>query len=156
MEEYEITWKFNLSRAPWWGGQFERLIAVVKLAMYKVIGEGFLTWDELAELTLDIEIEKNRRPLSYMEDDLELPTLFPATFLHQCSNHLPIEDTWRIESLDLRKCAKYLLACKNNLWKCWKRKYLAALRKRHKMIHERRKFCPKAVLSDDKNRGACL
>ena len=30
LEEYDITWKFNLSRAPWWGGQFERLIGVVK------------------------------------------------------------------------------------------------------------------------------
>ena len=25
-EEYDIKWKFNVSRAPWWGGQFERLI----------------------------------------------------------------------------------------------------------------------------------
>ena len=24
-----IEWKFNLSRAPWWGGQFERLIRLV-------------------------------------------------------------------------------------------------------------------------------
>ena len=79
VEEKEISWKFNLSRAPWWGEQFERLIAVVKSAMYKVIGGGFLTWDELAELMLDIEIQINRSPLSYVENDLELPTLTPVT-----------------------------------------------------------------------------
>jgi hypothetical protein len=28
----EIHWQFNLSRAPWWGGQFERLIGQVKRA----------------------------------------------------------------------------------------------------------------------------
>ena len=109
--------EFNLSRVPWWGGQFERLIAVVKSAMYKVIGGGFLTWDGLAELMLDIEIQINRRPLSYVEDDLELPTLTPAAFLYQRSSLLPVEETWRIESNDLRKRAKYLLACKNGLWK---------------------------------------
>ncbi|XP_028413536.1 uncharacterized protein LOC114536372 [Dendronephthya gigantea] len=32
LEECSITWKFNLSRAPWWGGQFERLIGIVKKA----------------------------------------------------------------------------------------------------------------------------
>jgi hypothetical protein len=126
--------------------------------MYKVVGGGFLTWDELAELMLDIEIQINRRPLSYMEDDVELPTLTPSTFLYHRSNHLPIEETWRIESHDLKKRAKYLLACKNNLWKRWKREYLTALRERHSMIHARTKFCPKSgdvviVLSDNKNRG---
>ena len=25
-----VTWKFNLSKAPWWGGQFERLIGPTK------------------------------------------------------------------------------------------------------------------------------
>ena len=93
VEEKEITWKFNLTHAPWWGGQFERLIAVVKSAMYKVIRGGFLTWDELAELMLDIEIQINRRPLSYVEDDLELPTLTPATFLYQRSSLVPVEET---------------------------------------------------------------
>ena len=126
--------------------------------MYKVVGGGFLTWDEIAELMLDIEIQINGRPLSYMEDDVELPTLTPSTFLYQRSNHLPIEETWRIESYNLRKRAKYLLACKNNLWKRWKREYLTALRERHSMIHARTKFCPKSgdvviVLSDNKNLG---
>ena len=27
----EITWKFNASRAPWWGGFYERMMAMVKL-----------------------------------------------------------------------------------------------------------------------------
>jgi hypothetical protein len=36
----EIHWQFNLSRAPWWGGQFERLIGLVKRALYKTIGGG--------------------------------------------------------------------------------------------------------------------
>ena len=154
LEENEITWKFNLSRAPWWGGQFERLIAVVKSAMYKVIGGGFLTWDELAELMLDIEIQINRRPLSYVEDDVELPTLTPA--LYQRSSLLPVGETWRIESSDLRKRAKYITACKNDLWKRWKREYLAALRERHNMLHEKSKFHSKVgdvviVRSDSKN-----
>lgn len=72
LQQYDITWKFNLSRAPWWGGQFERLIGIVKSAMYKVIGGATLSWSELSEVLLDIEIQINRQPLSYMEDDIEL------------------------------------------------------------------------------------
>jgi hypothetical protein len=72
-----------VSRASWWGGQFERLIGVVKSAMYKVIRGGHLTWDELSEVMLDVEIQINRRPLPYVDDDIQLPTLTPATLLHQ-------------------------------------------------------------------------
>jgi len=32
-----ITWQFNLSGAPWWGGQFERLVGLVKRSLYKGI-----------------------------------------------------------------------------------------------------------------------
>lgn len=158
VEKHEITWKFNLSRAPWWGGQFERLIAVVKSAMYKVIGGGVLTWNELSEVLLDIEIQINRRPLSYVESDVELPILNPATFLYQRSNQLPEEESWRIEEKDLRKRVKYLKVCKDGLWSCWKKEYLAALRERHNMAHKETKFKPEPgdvviVRSDNKNRG---
>ena len=37
LESHDIQWRFNLSCAPWWGGQFQRLIGIVKTAMYKVI-----------------------------------------------------------------------------------------------------------------------
>jgi hypothetical protein len=33
-----IKWQFNLSHAPWWGGQFVRLIGLFKSAFYKTVG----------------------------------------------------------------------------------------------------------------------
>lgn len=66
MQDYlateKITWRFNLSRAPWWGGQFERLVGLFKRAFYKVIGGGMLTWSELSDVVLDVETHLNCRP----------------------------------------------------------------------------------------------
>ena len=31
------AWRFNLSRAPWWGGFFERMIGYVKRARREVL-----------------------------------------------------------------------------------------------------------------------
>ena len=59
----DIKWKFNLAKAPWWGGQFERLIGVMKQSIYKTIGRATLYLDEMEELLLDVEIAVNNRPL---------------------------------------------------------------------------------------------
>ena len=58
----EILWQFNLSPAPWWGGKFERLVGLVKRALHKTIGRRFLTWDELREVILDVEVAVSSRP----------------------------------------------------------------------------------------------
>ncbi|XP_028414391.1 uncharacterized protein LOC114537541 [Dendronephthya gigantea] len=158
LQQYDVSWKFNLSRAPWWGGQFERLIGVVRNAMYKVIGGATLTWSELIDVLLDVEIQINRRPLSYMEDDVELPALTPCTFLFQRTSELPESEPWRIDDEDLRKRAKYLTTCKNSLWRRWQREYLTALRERHSLVHKTQKYEVSEgdaviVKTDDKNRG---
>ena len=57
----EIKWQFNLSRAPWWGGQYERIIGVLKQSMYKVIGKTTLTFNELEEVLLGVEQTLNNR-----------------------------------------------------------------------------------------------
>ena len=36
----QIKWQFNLSHAPWWGGQFERMVGLVKSALNKTIRNG--------------------------------------------------------------------------------------------------------------------
>ena len=58
-----IKWQFNLSEPPWWGGQFERLVGLVKRALHKSISRGLLTWKELEEVLLDVEVALNGRPL---------------------------------------------------------------------------------------------
>lgn len=58
----DIEWKFNLSRAPWWGGFFERLIGVMKKSLSKAIGRALLKFEELEDTLLDVETFMNNRP----------------------------------------------------------------------------------------------
>ena len=77
LAKQKITWQFNLSRVPWWGSQFERLIGVMKQSMYKATGNGNLRWHELEEVILDVETTVNNRPLGYIEDDGVIQILTP-------------------------------------------------------------------------------
>jgi hypothetical protein len=63
------------------GGQFERLIGLFKNAFYKSVGNGTLKWSELEDVILDVEVALNNRPLTYLEDDIELPALTPNSLL---------------------------------------------------------------------------
>ena len=158
LESHDIEWKFNLSRAPWWGGQFERLIGVVKKAMHKVIGRVSLFWNDLINVLLEVETQVSRRPLNYVEDDPDLPILTPATFLFQRTTHLPEEQTWRIPDKDLPRRAQFLQTCKDHIWTRWQREYLTALRERHDLFHKTTNHKVKVgdaviVRTDNKNRG---
>ena len=157
LEDHEIQWEFNLSRAPWWGGQFERLIGVVKQAMYKTIGAATLSWAELSEVILDVKIQINRRPLSYMEDDIQLPTLTHSTYLFQRSNLLPEQEPCCKGEKGLQKRARYPKSYKDAPWNRRTREYLTGLRERHNLNHRCAKFEVKGdavlVKSDERNRG---
>ena len=153
-----IEWRFNLSRAPWWGGQFERLIGLVKGSLYKSVGNGLLSWKELQEVLLDVEVALNNRPLDYVEDDIELPILTPSSLLHMQPNTLPELEPNRIQDYDLRKRAKYLGKCKDAVWSCWTREYLRGLRERHHLKHKGDSTYPAEgelviIKSDEKNRA---
>ena len=62
-----ISWHFNVSKATWWSGQFERTIGTSKDAMYKVLEKANMKFNELKEMLLDVEMIMNNRPLSYAE-----------------------------------------------------------------------------------------
>ena len=131
LAQHSIRWQFNLSRASWWGGIFERMVGIVKSALYKATGAAKLTFKEMQDVLLDVQLVINNRPLSYCEDDIQLPTLTPNMLIFGKANYLPEEQLSEIEDKDLRKRAKYILRCKESLWKRWKSEYLRALRERH-------------------------
>ena len=134
LSDQTITWRFNASRAPWWGGHFERLIGLFKSAFYKTVGQGHLTWYELCEVVLDIEVTLNNRPLCYMEEDHQLPTLTPNSLLFLNTNILPELQPYHLEE-DLRKRAKLMQSTKDAMWRRWTGEYMRALRERHQIKH---------------------
>ena len=114
------------------GGAGERLIALFKGAFYKTIGNGTLKWDELEEVAIDVETALNNRPLSYVEDDVELPVLTPYSMMFLNNNNVPELDPHHIEDGDLRRRARFLKQCKEAMWKRWSREYVRGLREQHR------------------------
>ena len=76
-----VEWTFNLEKAPWWGGIFERLIKSTKRCLRKLIGQARFSYDEMHTAIVEIEAIINSRPLSYISsDDTEEP-LTPSHLL---------------------------------------------------------------------------
>ena len=69
-----VTWQFNVERAPWWGGAFERMVKSTKRCLKKLIGRAHFSLDELTTALAEIEAVLNSRPLSYVSgEDMEEP-----------------------------------------------------------------------------------
>ena len=96
---------------------------------------GPLTCAELCEVVLDVEIAFNNRPLCYLKDDIQLQVLTPNSLLFLRTNQLRELEPHRLEEVDLRWRAKYLLKCKQAWWSGWTNEYLRGLRERHRMKH---------------------
>lgn len=69
-----MEWLFNLEKAPWWGGLFERMVKSTKRCLRKTIGRAKPTYDELLTAVTEVEMILNLRPLSYVStEDIEEP-----------------------------------------------------------------------------------
>jgi hypothetical protein len=74
LSDQSIRWIFNLEKAPWWGGFFERLIKSAKRCLYKILKNARVTNEELYTVLTEIEATLNSRPLTYVStEDLDEP-----------------------------------------------------------------------------------
>uniref|UniRef100_A0A1X7TVP5 Uncharacterized protein n=1 Tax=Amphimedon queenslandica TaxID=400682 RepID=A0A1X7TVP5_AMPQE len=70
----QVKWNFNIERAQWWEGLFERKIQVLKCCLKKMVGHLKLTFKELLTNVTEVELILNSRHLTYLSpDDLEEP-----------------------------------------------------------------------------------
>lgn len=126
--------------------------------MYKVLGSAKLKFEELPEVLLDIEVVLNNRPSDYIENDVQLPILTTNMLLLNQNNTLLDPELTRVQERDQRRRAKYLMKCRENLWKRGQNEYICALRERHTLKHkdkpERIKVGQVVLIKGDrKNRG---
>ena len=62
-----IQWKYNLEKAPWWGGFWERMVKSTKRCLKKVLKNARLSYDEFPTILIEVEAVLNSRPLAYVE-----------------------------------------------------------------------------------------
>ena len=134
------------------------MVGLVKQALYKTIGKAHLTWSELQDVLLDIETALNNRPLSYLDDDIQIPVLTPNSLMFGRPNLIPEENAESLDNANLRKRAKYLQRCKNALWTRWSSQYFKRLRERHNLKHREKENVVKPgdvvlIKGDESNRG---
>ena len=111
----------------------------MKGMFHKTVGGGLLTRDELSEVLLDIEITINNRPLNYMEEDVELPTLTPNSMLFLNPNYLPELGPRPKKRFKSEKASEVPGYTKEQMWRRWWNEYIHALRERHNLKYQTKK-----------------
>ena len=136
-----VDWRFNIPRAPWWGGVFERLVRSTKRCLRKVLGQAKFSHDELYTALVEVEMVLNSRPLTYVSaDDLEEPLtpshLLVGRRLMSYPDHLLTADhgldSDEEDGQKLNARLKHLNYSLDSFWKRWRREYLLELREAHR------------------------
>ena len=125
MQNHRIEWRFNLERAPWWGGFFERMVDCVKQCLKKVLGNARLAYDELLTVLTEVEATLNSRPLPYSYDNpYEGEVLTPAHLLYgRRLLSLPEEPREEDDETETsyRRRYKYINETLQHFWKRWQK-----------------------------------
>ena len=142
-----IKWKFNLARAPWWGGLFERMVRSTKRCLRKAVDKRRLTFEELNTVLIEIEAVLNSRPLTYTyENDVETPVtpshLFYGDRVLDTEDHVELmSDNEEIEHLTRKQIVKQAKDKENvieHFWKRWYKEYLINLRETDRMRSQKK------------------
>ena len=148
--QQSIKWKFNLSRAPWWGGFFERLVGIMKRSLTKQIGRALLTFDELKDALMDVETFMNNRPLTYLGEEAEQQVLTPNTLIKGSPTRFPVEDLEKIGYMEedklVTKRLAYLQKTKQLLKKRWLNEYLRGLKDQRNKVRPQEVPVPGSVV----------
>ena len=138
--DVSIKWIFNVERAPWWGGFFERMVQLMKRCFRKLVGRARLSYEELYTAVTEVEAILNSRPLTvHSASDLDEP-LTPSHLImgkrllaipdHLCySENMDSDPDYSTSSrVTLNRRVLYLNTILQHFWTRWKQEYLLELR----------------------------
>ena len=135
-----IDWRFNVDRAPWWGGFFERLIQNTKRCLRKTLRNAKLNYDELHTVLVEVEGTLNSRPLTYVSSDDPEEPLTPSHLMYgrrilslpEVTGNRQASLDHTVSSEDLPRRRKYLGLLLEHFWRRWSREYVTELRNLHR------------------------
>ena len=128
-QEVSSGWRFNPPASPRHGGFYERLVAVVKAPLRKVLGRALVSRDELATLLAEVQFIVNERPLVGGLGDLPplTPNMMTGLRVERDCNGEEIAD----DHLVMNKRIKYLGQLRSNVEVRWRQEYLLSLKSFH-------------------------
>lgn len=137
-----VSWRLIPKRAPWYGGFWEQLIGLTKMAIKNVLGRRHVSLPTLEIIIIEIEAILNDRPLTFVSSEFGDPEpLTPVHLLHgrkiTCLPHKAVEideltDPSYGEASQVRKGAKLQAAVLRDFQKRWRHEYLTSLQDYHK------------------------
>ena len=117
----KVKWRFNLERAPWWGGFFERLIRPVKRCLKKILKNAKLSYEDLLTVVTEVECVLNSHPLMYVSsEDIEEPLTPSHLMTGRRLLSIPVDEEETSEVSLLTRRQRYLLLLLSHFWNRWK------------------------------------
>ena len=102
--------------------------------LLKVIGQSLLTFQELEDVLLDVEMTMNNRPLLYQGEEFEKPVLTPNTLLRGEAIPILQEDLEKIGEDNATKHMRFLEKSKQYLRKRFMKENVHALEERQQQF----------------------
>ncbi len=118
IQQYDITWKFNVARAPRWGGFFERLVRCVKRRLKKPLGNAHVSFEEFETVLTQVEGILNSRPLTYVHEEMREPLTSSTLCVGRrlLSNPLLQEKKVKKNLVDDARRERFLTRILNHFW----------------------------------------
>ena len=126
-----------LEKSPWWGGFYEKLVAILKSDLRKIVGSAKLNFEELYTVLVQIESIMNTGPLTYLSKENCDEHITPSHLMYgrNINRRNIVNDNDNVITLDktlITTRVKHVTAVSNHFWNRFYKEYLLSLPEKHR------------------------